>query len=82
MFVTHDQSEALAISDRIAVLNAGEVVEVDSPQNIYNRPINLFTAEFIGATSKFNGVVTSVRPPRASIGGIYEIALPPLNDQV
>jgi ABC-type Fe3+/spermidine/putrescine transport system ATPase subunit len=80
VFVTHDQGEALAISDRIAVLNAGEIVEVDSPQNIYNRPINLFTAEFIGATSKFNGIVTSTRPPRAMICGV-EIDLPPLNDQ-
>jgi ABC-type Fe3+/spermidine/putrescine transport system ATPase subunit len=82
VFVTHDQSEALAISDKIAVLNMGEVVEMDSPQNIYNRPTNLFTAEFIGATSKFDGVVTSVNPPCALIGGIYAIDLPPLNGQV
>ncbi|MDR1508730.1 MAG: ABC transporter ATP-binding protein [Synergistaceae bacterium] len=82
VFVTHDQSEALAISDKIAVLNMGEVVEVDSPQNIYSRPTNLFTAEFIGATSKFDGVVTSVDPPRALLSGEYSMELPPLNGQV
>ncbi|HEY8365483.1 MAG TPA: ABC transporter ATP-binding protein, partial [Haloplasmataceae bacterium] len=48
IFVTHDQEEAMSISDQIIVMKEGVVQQVDAPQNIYNNPINLFTAKFLG----------------------------------
>ncbi|MCC7347078.1 MAG: ABC transporter ATP-binding protein [Variibacter sp.] len=48
MFVTHDQEEALSLSDRIAVMNKGEILQVDTPQIVYDRPTHRFVAEFIG----------------------------------
>jgi iron(III) transport system ATP-binding protein len=51
VYVTHDQSEALALSDRIAVIEAGRIVQIGSPQDIYFRPANPFVARFVGATN-------------------------------
>lgn len=48
LYVTHDQGEALALSDRVAVMNAGEIIQVGTPQEIYHRPATRFVAEFIG----------------------------------
>jgi multiple sugar transport system ATP-binding protein len=48
LYVTHDQAEALSMSDRIAVMRDGKIVQVASPDDIYNRPVNRFVAEFIG----------------------------------
>ena len=48
-YVTHDQSEALAIGDRVAVLNDGAVVQVASPRQLYDEPVNTFVADFVGA---------------------------------
>ena len=53
VFVTHDQEEALTMSDRIAVMNAGVVCQVDSPSGIYERPADKFTASFIGEMNMF-----------------------------
>ncbi len=51
VYVTHDQSEALALSDRIAVLDQGRIVQIGSPQDIYFRPASPFVARFVGATN-------------------------------
>ncbi len=51
VFVTHDQEEALALGDRIAVLNAGRIVQVGAPQEIYEEPATRFVADFIGETN-------------------------------
>ena len=51
VYVTHDQEEAMAVSDRIAVMNAGVIQQVGTPKNIYQRPSNLFVASFIGRTN-------------------------------
>jgi ABC-type Fe3+/spermidine/putrescine transport system ATPase subunit len=51
VYVTHDQSEAMAISDRIAVMNGGRIEQVDSPWALYNRPRTPFVAQFIGRTN-------------------------------
>jgi ABC-type sugar transport system ATPase subunit len=48
LYVTHDQVEAMAMSDRIAVMRHGEILQVGSPEDIYHRPVNRFVAEFIG----------------------------------
>ena len=51
VYVTHDQEEAMAVSDRIAVMNLGEIQQIGTPQAIYQRPANLFVASFIGRTN-------------------------------
>lgn len=51
IYVTHDQEEALAISDRIAVMNKGEIQQIDEPVKIYRKPRNLFVATFMGQTN-------------------------------
>lgn len=51
VFVTHDQGEALSLSDRVAVMGDGRIVQVDTPDRIYDRPINRYVAEFIGRTN-------------------------------
>ncbi|MDR2510602.1 MAG: ABC transporter ATP-binding protein [Spirochaetaceae bacterium] len=60
IYVTHDQQEALSVSDRIAVLNQGDVLQVGTPQEIYESPATDFVARFIGETNLFDGVVYSV----------------------
>ncbi|NCE89190.1 ABC transporter ATP-binding protein [Pseudomonas sp. L13] len=54
VFVTHDQSEALALSTRIAIFNQGRLEQASSPRDIYERPISRFVAEFIGKTNTFD----------------------------
>jgi spermidine/putrescine ABC transporter ATP-binding subunit len=60
VFVTHDQTEALVMSDRIAVMNRGRIVQHGSPKDVYARPNSIFVADFIGATNLLHGVVTAV----------------------
>ena len=55
IYVTHDQSEALAISDRIAVMNEGLIMQIGTPKEIYNRPTSEFVAHFIGKTNLIHG---------------------------
>lgn len=64
VFVTHDQKEALSISDRIAVFNKGLCVQVDTPQKIYNNPIDEFVSNFVGESNQItiNGKTELVRP--------------------
>jgi len=59
VYVTHDQEEALAISDRIAVMNHGVIQQLGTPQEIYVRPYNAFVATFIGHSNIFHGTVIS-----------------------
>lgn len=60
VYVTHDQEEALALSDRIAVMHAGRVEQVGSPSEIYENPTSLFVAQFIGQANFLTGTVTAV----------------------
>lgn len=62
VFVTHDQQEALSMSDRIAVMKNGVFQQIDTPIGIYESPANLFTASFIGETNLFKGNVLEVNP--------------------
>ena len=59
LYVTHDQEEALAISDRIAVMRAGRVEQIASPRAIYEQPETPFVASFVGTTNLINGVIRS-----------------------
>jgi len=63
VYVTHDQEEALAMSDRIAVFNLGRVCQVGPPKALYERPANRFVADFIGINNLVEGTVRSVGGP-------------------
>jgi len=60
VYVTHDQSEALIMSDRIAVMRAGRIEQFGSPREIYDRPATRYTAEFVGDSNLLEGVVQSI----------------------
>jgi spermidine/putrescine ABC transporter ATP-binding subunit len=55
IFVTHDQEEALTLSDRIAIIDQGRLIQVDAPQTVYERPANVFAANFLGDANVFRG---------------------------
>jgi spermidine/putrescine transport system ATP-binding protein len=69
VFVTHDQEEALTMSDRIAVMSAGRIQQVGAPREIYTRPVNRFVASFIGETN-FLPVTPTPRGARLSTGDV------------
>jgi ABC-type sugar transport system ATPase subunit len=84
VYVTHDQSEAMSLSDRVVVMNQGSVAQVDTPEGIYRRPVNLFVAGFVGAPAMNllpvsldpsgrcvmkSGLVAAIVRPRAPLGG-------------
>ncbi len=64
IYVTHDQEEALTMSDKIVVLNEGKVQQIGTPEDIYNEPKNTFVADFIGESNIFNGIMTGKRTAR------------------
>jgi len=59
LFVTHDQDEAMALSDRIALLRSGALEQIASPREIYSRPATAYTAEFIGQTNLLRGEISN-----------------------
>ena len=59
IYITHDQGEALAMSDRVAVMSRGQIQQVDVPQKIYNTPTNGFVASFVGENNKFSGTLSA-----------------------
>jgi spermidine/putrescine transport system ATP-binding protein len=67
IYVTHDQEEALTMSDRIAVMNEGRVQQVADPPTLYELPENRFVADFIGQTNVFSGTVESVNNRRVTL---------------
>jgi spermidine/putrescine transport system ATP-binding protein len=76
VFVTHDQGEALVMSDRIAVMNAGRIEQIGDPAAIYETPATRFVAEFIGRMNLFNGVVTAARGVRLASGIDVDVPVP------
>ncbi len=60
IYVTHDQTEAMVISDRIAILNKGKLIQLDTPSEIYSRPANKFVAGFMGTTNFIHGKVQEI----------------------
>jgi iron(III) transport system ATP-binding protein len=62
IYVTHDQSEALALSDRIAVMHQGRIVQVGAPQDIYRHPRNAFVASFVGRSNVLRGKLLDGTP--------------------
>jgi spermidine/putrescine ABC transporter ATP-binding subunit len=83
VYVTHDQAEALALSDRIAVMNKGIITQIGTPEQIYSRPSNRFVAGFIGLSSFVEGTVVQVNRTTGyavvSNGGEANIRVPAQN---
>jgi len=67
VYVTHDQSEALTMSNRIAVFNDGKVQQLSSPDKLYEEPVNSFVAEFIGENNTFEGEITEVLDSKCKV---------------
>lgn len=72
-YVTHDQAEAMAIADRVAVMNKGRVEQLDAPPRLYDAPSTRFSAGFVGNR---NAVELPVRAGRAHLGRLFEVAAP------
>jgi spermidine/putrescine transport system ATP-binding protein len=68
IYVTHDQDEALTMSDRIAVMSAGKILQLGAPREIYEHPRNRFVADFIGETNMLRGTLDSIDGHLATIG--------------
>ena len=79
VYVTHDQSEALALSHQVAVMNHGRIQQIGSPRDIYERPQNQFVADFVGSTNFVEGIVRSREA--ATDDYIIETELGPLRSQ-
>jgi ABC-type Fe3+/spermidine/putrescine transport system ATPase subunit len=75
IYVTHDQEESLSISNRIAVMNEGRLVQVGAPRQIYESPANKFVAEFIGSTNFIKGTITTLDDLRATLDTEYGIVV-------
>jgi spermidine/putrescine transport system ATP-binding protein len=67
LYVTHDQDEALTLSDAIVVMQDGRVEQQSSPRELYDRPASLFAATFVGDANVHSGVVRAVEPGRATV---------------
>ncbi|MDQ2065900.1 ABC transporter ATP-binding protein [Xinfangfangia sp. CPCC 101601] len=67
LFVTHDQEEALSMSDRIVVMNAGRAEQIGTPQDVYDRPATKFVADFLGKANMLEGKVATVTGSVASV---------------
>jgi len=76
VFVTHDQGEALVMSNRIAVMNAGRIEQIGTPTDIYERPATRFVADFIGRMNFFSGHVTAERTIRTEKGLTIAVPVP------
>jgi len=80
LLVTHDQEEALSMSDRVCVMREGRIVQSGSPRELYDRPVNRYVADFVGKSNFFAGptadTILSVRPELVEIAA-SEAALPP-----
>ena len=78
IFVTHDQGEALALSDRIAVLEAGRIVQLGAPMDLYRRPANKFVAGFVGESNIIDVDVIQCRDGVATVkdhaGFVFDVA--------
>ena len=82
VYVTHDQEEALSISDRIAVMKLGEIQQVGAPMDIYLRPYNTFVAGFIGFSNLFYGTVSDAAAKQIKLNDDCVLTVPELSSEV
>jgi putative spermidine/putrescine transport system ATP-binding protein len=76
IYVTHDQEEALAISDRIAVMAKGRIEQLDQPEEIYSNPRTIFAASFVGSSNQFRGKLSSASQGLCQVGN-HLLHVPP-----
>lgn len=82
VFVTHDQEEALVLSDRIAVFNQGRIEQVGTPEDLYYRPTTLFVARFLGDSNVFHGELSTESRQFTSAAGTVDVPhSPSINDR-
>lgn len=75
IYVTHDQKEALSISDRMAILESGRIAQVGTPEQVYRRPLTKVVADFIGETNFISGKIRSIQDGRVTVEaalGVFE----------
>ena len=80
IYVTHDRFEAMAICDRIVLMNAGRIVQEGTPEQLFRQPVNLFAAEFMGGGNVLSGTVLGIGSPYAHVGWAGQVVrcqLPP-----
>ncbi|MBX3568660.1 MAG: ABC transporter ATP-binding protein [Rhizobiaceae bacterium] len=79
IFVTHDQDEAMSLSDRVAVMNNGRLAQIGTPADLYERPANRFIAGFLGQSNFFSGDVEEQRGDEVAVrvGGLRLLAISP-----
>ena len=77
VFVTHDQEEAITMSDRVAVMNQGKILQVSPPKELYDFPVNLFVGNFIGDINLFESQISSIdgKKVKVLINGLGEYDL-------
>lgn len=80
LYVTHDQEEALAVSDRIAIMNGGVIQQIDTPKNVYQRPANIFVSTFIGLSNIMEGIIGKADGKTTVRIGDYSVAMDNLDD--
>ena len=80
VYVTHDQVEAMTMGDRIAVLNFGDLMQIDSPRNLYESPNNMFVAGFIGSPrmNLIDAIVAAANGGFELVAGEQRVSIPPL----
>jgi len=79
VYITHDQSEALVMSDRVAVMNHGRFEQIGTPQELYHRPASAFVAGFVGDANRWSGRVAEVANPHARVetaAGLSALCVP------
>lgn len=77
IFVTHDQSEAMAISDRMMVCDMGKIMQIDTPENLYNKPVNRFVHNFLGESTFINVVIKDGKVyPKNDMSQAINISVP------
>ena len=77
IFVTHDQSEAMAISDRMMVCDMGKIMQIDTPENLYNKPVNRFVHNFLGESTFINVVIKDGKVyPKGNMNQAINISIP------
>ena len=82
IYVTHDQEEALTMSDTIIVMNNGVIQQIGSPEDIYNEPVNAYVADFIGSSNIYNGTVIAERTVRILNSNFTCVDDFPINERV
>jgi spermidine/putrescine transport system ATP-binding protein len=75
VYITHDQSEALVLSDHVAVMNAGRFEQVGTPQQLYYEPSTPFVAAFVGASNRFDGRAIAVRDDTVELNSAQGLLL-------